>query len=118
MYVPSTVIDKQKLKTSDEVLAKDRALRTESKAGKLAVQLAREAIFGEDVLTKCTVGGFRNLPAHWHFMNSMNCSSSCSHSSLATGKLHRNLKPSGVQLLRLLGKLAKDYARKPLPLLT
>ena len=36
---------------------------THSKACKLAVQLAKEAIFGEDVLAKCTVGGFRDLPA-------------------------------------------------------
>ena len=48
---------------SDEVLAKYRTLRTESKAGKLAVRLAKEAIFGEDVLAKCMVGGFRDLPA-------------------------------------------------------
>ena len=34
-----------------------------SKAGKLAVKLAREAYFGEDVLSRCTVNGFREHPA-------------------------------------------------------
>ena len=61
--LPSSQIDKTKLKPAEEVVAKYRTLRGESKAGKLAVRLAKESFFGEDVLAKCTVGGRRDLPA-------------------------------------------------------
>ena len=36
---------------------------TEGKIGALAVKLAREAIFGDDVLRRCTPGGWSNMPA-------------------------------------------------------
>ena len=42
-YLPSTAINKPKLQTCDEVLGKYRSLRSESKVGKLAVCLAKEA---------------------------------------------------------------------------
>ena len=34
-----------------------------NRRGELAVKLAREAIFGDDVLAQCTPGGSRELPA-------------------------------------------------------
>ena len=49
-----------RLKPAKEVVAKYRTLRGESKAGKLAVRLAKESFF---VLAKCTVGGHQGLPA-------------------------------------------------------
>ena len=38
-------------------------LRVESKIGILAVKLAREAIFGDDVLRRCTPRGWNDMPA-------------------------------------------------------
>ena len=61
--LPSSQIDKTKLKPTEEVAAKYHILRGESKAGKLTVRLAKESFFGEDVLAKCTLGGRRDLPA-------------------------------------------------------
>ena len=62
-YLPSSVIQKRNLKTPEEVIRKYPKLQCESYAGKLAVKLSREAFFGEDVLVRCTVNGFRELPA-------------------------------------------------------
>lgn len=62
-YLPSSSIRKNCLKNPEDVIRKYPKLRGESKAGKLAVKLAREAYFGEDVLSRCTVNGFRELPA-------------------------------------------------------
>ena len=62
-YLPSSVIQKHKLKTPEEIIRKYPKLLSESNAGKLAVKLSREAFFGEDVLVRCTVNGFRELPA-------------------------------------------------------
>ena len=56
-------IPKEKLKTLAEALQKFSSLRTESKIGVLAVKLAREAIFGDDVLRRCTPRGWSNMPA-------------------------------------------------------
>ena len=62
-YLPSSSIRKNCLKNPEDVIRKYPKLRGESKAGKLAVKLAREAYFGEDVLSRCTVNGFREHPA-------------------------------------------------------
>ena len=62
-YLPSTSINKLKLTTLEAVIAKYSRLRVESKIGILAVKLAKEAFFGEEVLAKCTVSGYRDLPA-------------------------------------------------------
>ena len=62
-YLPSSSINTVKLITPEAVLDKYRTLRVESKIGVLAVKLAKEAYFGEDVLVKCTVSGCRSLPA-------------------------------------------------------
>ena len=45
------------------VLTKYTKLKTESKSGTLVVKFAREAIFGNNVLQRCTVAGGRELPA-------------------------------------------------------
>ena len=56
-------IPKEKLKTIAETFQKYTSLRTESKIGVLAVKLAREAIFGDDLLRKCTPRGWSDMPA-------------------------------------------------------
>ena len=60
--LPSSVIDKHKLATVNDVLMKHPKLRCASKIGTLAVKLAREAVFGDDVMAQCTVAGERGLP--------------------------------------------------------
>ena len=62
-YLSSSSIRKNCLKNPEDVIRKYPKLRSESKAGKLAVKLAQEAYFGEDVLLRCTVNGFREHPA-------------------------------------------------------
>lgn len=62
-YLPSSSIPKDQLKNPEDVIRKYPKLHCESKSGKLAVKLAREAFFGEEVLSRCTVNGFRELPA-------------------------------------------------------
>ena len=62
-YLPSTSINKLKLATPEVVVAKYSRLRVESKVGILAVKLAKESFFGEEVLERCTVSGYRDLPA-------------------------------------------------------
>ncbi len=61
-YYPSSNVDKTKLKTPEFIIAKYRSLRVESKAGMLAIKLAKGAFSGENVLAECTVSGFRDLP--------------------------------------------------------
>ena len=61
--LPSSAINKEKLKAPVLVIKQHPKLRGDSKAGTLAVKLAREAIFGDDVLAKCTPGGSGELPA-------------------------------------------------------
>ena len=60
--LPSSAIDKQKLITSTEVIMKCPKLRSLSRIGTLTLKLVREAFFGEEVLSKCTVAGERDLP--------------------------------------------------------
>ena len=59
----SEAINKGVLLPVDVVLKKYPKLKGASRAGELAVKLAMEAFSGEQVLTKCTVKGCRNLPA-------------------------------------------------------
>ena len=61
-YLPSSAINKQKLKSASEVILRYPKLRSPSNVGTLAAKLAREAYFGEDVLAKCTVAGDRDRP--------------------------------------------------------
>ena len=61
--LPSSDINQAKLKSVHDVLQKYSTLRQESKIGTLAVKLAREAIFGDDILKLCTPRGWNNMPA-------------------------------------------------------
>ena len=61
-YLPSSAINRVKLKESSEVILKYPKLRSPSTVGTLAIKLAREAVFGEEVLAQCTVYGDRELP--------------------------------------------------------
>ena len=61
--LPSAEINREQLKSAPEVLQKYSYLRTECKSGALIVKLAREAIFGDLVLKRCTPRGWKDLPA-------------------------------------------------------
>ena len=62
--LPSSDINRAKLKNVNDVLQKHaNLLGDESKIGRLAVKLAREAIFGDDILKLCTPRGFNDKPA-------------------------------------------------------
>ena len=56
-------IDRAGLKSIPEVLQKYPDLQTESKIGILAVKLAREALFGDKTLKRCTPRGWQDIPA-------------------------------------------------------
>ena len=60
--LPSSAIDRSSLTAVDVILSKFSKLRCESKVGTLAVKLAKEALFRDKVLIKCTVMGERGLP--------------------------------------------------------
>lgn len=59
----SSAIEKQKLSDPDAIIAKYDAYRTPSRVPTLAQKLAKSAYFGESVLKRCTVMGFRDYPA-------------------------------------------------------
>ena len=61
--LPSSEIDRTKLRTIADVLWTYPALRMESKMSVLAVKLAREAFFGDSTLKRCTPRGWNDLPA-------------------------------------------------------
>ena len=61
--LPSCSIDKSSLVPPEDVIWKYPKLKGESKAGKLAVKLAKEAFFGDEILIQCAVSGCRDLPA-------------------------------------------------------
>ena len=60
--LPSSVINVDSLHDVDDVIEKYPKLKGESKAGTLAVKLAKEALFGDAVLKQCTPAGSRELP--------------------------------------------------------
>lgn len=59
----SMEINKENLCSHDIVIKKNIHLHKEAHVEKLAVKLAKECFFGEDILKKCTVMGCRNIPA-------------------------------------------------------
>ena len=61
--LPSSQISKGKLLPVEAVIEKYPKVRVESKAGTLACKLAKEAIFGSDVMCQCTPLGNTDLPA-------------------------------------------------------
>ena len=60
--LPSSSINKERLSSIEDVIQKYPKLKQESKAGTLACKLAKEAIFGADVMKQCTPIGNRELP--------------------------------------------------------
>ena len=59
----SSEIDKTQLKRIPDVFQKYAELRKECKMTILAVKLAREVIFGDEILKRCTPRGWNGLPA-------------------------------------------------------
>lgn len=63
--LPSSDINTDKLSSVEDVLKKNGHLRakgsSESNVRHLCVKLAKEAIFGDDILVRCTPGGTREL---------------------------------------------------------
>ena len=55
-------IKKCKLIPAERVVSKFSKMKTESKIGTLAVKLARQSFFGDDVMKRCTVQGVREFP--------------------------------------------------------
>ena len=60
--LPSSAICKDNLLSVEDILQEYPKLKHESKAGTLACKLAKEAIFGSDVMKQCTPIGNRELP--------------------------------------------------------
>jgi len=56
-YLPSSAIQTDKLRPIDEVILQNQNYINELNAGTLCQALAREAIFGKDVLARCTITG-------------------------------------------------------------
>lgn len=61
--LPSVEINKENLLPSDVILKRYPSLHKENVIGKLAVKLAKESFFGEEILRKCTVMGCRQHPS-------------------------------------------------------
>lgn len=59
----STTVQRQKLVHPEEVITKYPKLLVTNKAPTLAMKLAREAFFGEELMARCTVMGCREYPA-------------------------------------------------------
>ena len=59
--LPSSEIDKAHLKSAMEVIKCNNKLCVPAKVSTLAVKLARDAFYGDDVLSKCTVAGEREF---------------------------------------------------------
>lgn len=56
-YLPSSAIRKDQLRNIDELIAQHRNLVHKDTAGTLCQILAREAVFGRDILAQCTITG-------------------------------------------------------------
>ena len=63
--LPSSEIDKAHLKSAMEVIKCNNKLCVPAKVSTLAVKLARDAFYGDDVLSKCTVAGERESFLHY-----------------------------------------------------
>ena len=59
----SSAITKDKLQSVAAVLEQHHRLKGEKNAGSLAIKLAKDALFGDEVLKLCTPMGNRSLPA-------------------------------------------------------
>lgn len=61
--LPSSAINKKKLLPPKTVIQNNQSLMCPSKVPTLALKLAKESFFGEDVMARCTFAGTRELPA-------------------------------------------------------
>ena len=61
--LPSSAIRREGLLSVEVVLAQNTKLKGPGKAGTLALKLAKQCLFGEDVLRRCTPLGTPTLPA-------------------------------------------------------
>ena len=61
--LPSSVINKTKLVTPNSIIQSNPSLMCPSKVPTLALKLAKESFFGDEVMARCTVAGSRDLPA-------------------------------------------------------
>jgi len=64
--LPSSAIPKETLQSTEEVLAsilEGKKQLPEEKAGTVCQILAREAVFGKEIMSRCTPGGSKDLPA-------------------------------------------------------
>ena len=59
--MPLSAIEKTKLRSQEQILSNQPPTNA-SNAGKLAVKLARECVFGEDIMRQCTPFGAGKLP--------------------------------------------------------
>lgn len=60
--LPSSIIEKSKLTSVEDVITKNPKLMVECKAGTLACKIAKDALFGTDVMKACTPIGSRDKP--------------------------------------------------------
>ena len=60
--ITSATVQPTHLKDPHVVLQNNPKLCTKGNIRRLAVKLARESFFGEEVMEKCTVHGHKNLP--------------------------------------------------------
>ena len=60
--LPSSSIDKSKLLPVEKVIEQYPKLKSEGKAGTLACKIAKQALFGVDIMKRCTPIGNRELP--------------------------------------------------------
>ena len=62
-YLPTSEIPTHQLRNIDDVIAQNRKLINDDGAGTLCQTLAKEAIFGKEVMERCTVTGRGGTPA-------------------------------------------------------
>jgi hypothetical protein len=60
--LPSSEIDTTKLSSVDMVITKYSKYKAEAKTPTLAMKLTKEAIFGDEIMKKCTPVGVRDFP--------------------------------------------------------
>ena len=72
VYLSSSYIQRNQLSNPDSIIEKYRVYRVESRIPTLAQKLAQESYFGENVLKRCTVMGYRDKPAlPWEELNNL-----------------------------------------------
>lgn len=104
MSLSSFTINKEKLISVEQVIKKYPKLKTEGKAGTLACKIAREALFGVEVMKKCTLIGSRELPG-LPVKELAQLKKAMFHS---IGKLLSSLKEFGSGALRLFNRHVSD----------